>query len=55
MEHQPTPEDIVEALENIAGVLQGTGRHAEHTQEQVGRCVYCSCGERVQGKLTKGK
>lgn len=31
-------------------VLTGTGAHAEHKQQQIGRCVYCSCGKRVQGR-----
>jgi hypothetical protein len=32
-------------------VLTGTGAHAEHEQRQAGRCVYCSCGKRIQGRL----
>ena len=32
-------------------ILTGTGKHAEHEQSQAGRCVYCSCGLRVQGRL----
>lgn len=34
-------------------VLDGTGNHSGHKVKQVGRCVYCSCGDRVQvnGKL----
>ena len=35
-------------------VVQGSGAHADHTQQQIGRCVYCSCGERVQGQLPDG-
>ena len=32
-------------------VLTGTGAHAEHERHQEGRCVYCSCGIRVQGRM----
>lgn len=42
-----------EFLNDLYDMFNGTGRHAEHTQEQVGRCVYCSCGLRVQGQLPK--
>lgn len=35
-------------------VLTGEGAHAGHTREQVGRCVYCSCGARVQGRMAPG-
>lgn len=36
----------------IYEVITGTGDHAEHTREQVGRCVYCSCGTRAQGRMS---
>lgn len=39
-------------LAELTAVLAGTGGHAGHTREQVGRCVYCSCGTRVQGSAT---
>lgn len=45
-----TPEIAAAALTQIAEVLTRTGAHAEHQQEQVGPCVYCSCGARVQGR-----
>lgn len=32
-------------------VLTGTGAHAEHTRQQLGRCCFCSCGMRVQGRM----
>jgi len=32
-------------------VLTGTGAHADHERQQVGRCVHCSCGVRLQGRL----
>lgn len=38
-------------LNNAADVLRGTGEHADHEREQVGRCVHCSCGVRVQGRM----
>lgn len=41
------------ALQDIYDMLHGYGRHEGHTREQVGRCVYCSCGLRVQGYLAK--
>jgi hypothetical protein len=43
----------VAGLEDIAAMLESTGAHAGHTLTQVGRCVYCSCGKRIQGKLRK--
>ena len=32
-------------------ILTGTGAHAEHERRQEGRCVFCSCGIRVQGRM----
>ena len=51
----PTPvrKAAAEYLSDLYDMLNGTGKHAEHTQSQVGRCVYCSCGLRVQAKLPK--
>lgn len=46
-----TNERIVAALKNLAEMLAGTGAHADHTREQIGRCVHCSCGARAQGTL----
>jgi hypothetical protein len=43
-----------EYVSDLYGVLTGTGEHAEHEQQQVGRCVFCSCGTRVQGRLSRG-
>ncbi|HEX8866697.1 MAG TPA: hypothetical protein VF821_13660 [Lentzea sp.] len=49
-----TPEQV-EAVERFfeefQEVANGTGRHEGHTLKQVGRCVYCSCGFRYQGRL----
>lgn len=42
-----------EFLNDLYDMFNGAGRHAEHTQRQVGRCVHCSCGARVQGRLPK--
>lgn len=52
----PEPKrDLVKELEkhliDLADVLRGTGAHAEHERRQVGRCVICSCGIRVQGRM----
>ena len=53
MRSEPTRDQkaAVEFLNDLYDMFNGTGRHAEHTQQQVGRCVYCSCGARAQGKL----
>lgn len=45
-----TETDVGRDLQDLAA---STGRHAGHTLEQVGRCVYCSCGDRLQGRLTQ--
>lgn len=50
------PRDISHyeaAIRNLEELLAGTGAHAEHTRKQVGRCVLCSCGTRVQGRMAK--
>lgn len=43
------------AITDLVDVLRGTGRHAEHRREQVGRCVHCSCGTRVQGAMAAAR
>ena len=43
----------VAAIQNLQDVLTNSGTHADHTARQVGRCVLCSCGTRVQGRLAK--
>ncbi len=48
-----TARKFEEALQDMADMMNGEGGHKDHTQEQVGRCVYCSCGMRVQGTLPK--
>lgn len=52
----PAAEDALkraaaEFVNDIYEVLTGSGAHAEHEQRQIGRCVLCSCGVRVQGRL----
>ncbi|GAB3437372.1 hypothetical protein [Actinophytocola sediminis] len=42
---------ISEQLQDMANVLSGTGRHADHDRRQLGRCVVCECGVRVQGTM----
>lgn len=42
---------IAAYLDDMAAMMQGTGQHEDHEQHQVGRCVVCSCGMRVQGRL----
>jgi hypothetical protein len=44
----PNLAELNSAVANIFDVANGTGQHAEHTREKIGRCLYCSCGERVQ-------
>jgi len=51
----PPPENDAQMMDAIAEsleVLNGTGRHADHEREQEGRCVFCSCGRRVQGRMS---
>jgi hypothetical protein len=43
--------ELIDALGDVVHVLHHTGRHAKHMSEQVGKCVQCSCGIRVQGRL----
>ncbi len=40
--------DYLKAMDDF---LESKGDHEGHTLKQVGRCIYCSCGKRVQGKL----
>lgn len=40
-----------ELVAGLYAVLEGTGEHADHDRRQVGRCVFCSCGARVQGRM----
>jgi hypothetical protein len=49
---QQPPATLAEQLQDLANMLTGIGRHADHTRRQAGRCVVCSCGVRVQGRLT---
>lgn len=41
------------AIQNLQDIRTGSGSHAKHKQRQIGRCVYCSCGARVQGRLVR--
>lgn len=55
---EPTPEQqtaLANFLAEFDEVATGSGRHEGHTLEQVGRCVYCSCGFRYQGTILKGR
>jgi len=42
---------VLNSMRDMVDMLTGTGIHVDHTREQIGRCVYCSCGARVQGRL----
>ena len=42
-------------IADLMDVLAGTGRHADHSREQIGRCVHCSCGTRIQGRMAPGE
>lgn len=44
-----------EYVDELYEVLTGTGRHADHERQQAGRCVVCSCGMLVQGRLETRK
>jgi hypothetical protein len=53
-----TPEQVKAVedwLADVEEMFNHTGRHEGHTLKQVGRCVYCSCGKRVQGTIPKEK
>jgi hypothetical protein len=48
---KPSPEQMAEiaaGVQDLADMVAGKGRHADHQREQIGRCLYCSCGLRVQ-------
>jgi len=52
-----TPEQdqaVADFLQDLYDATEGKGAHEGHTLEQVGRCVYCSCGLRWQGTLPEG-
>lgn len=51
---EPTVHEAAGVLAEMVATLAGTGRHADHVRTQVGRCVHCSCGARVQGRLPAG-
>jgi len=48
-------DEAVRALTAIANLVNSAGPHEGHTLRQVGRCVYCSCGQRFQGRLPDAK
>jgi len=50
---QQQTQAIIAFLADVTDVLNRTGKHADHTPKQVGRCVICSCGVRAQGRLAK--
>lgn len=51
----PSPAETAAALIAVADLVNGTGEHESCTRQQVGRCVYCSCGQRFQGRLPKAR
>ena len=44
---------VTAEVNDLHSILLGIGAHAEHKRRQVGRCVYCSCGKRAQGRMSK--
>ena len=44
--------DVAELMRQMHDVLDGTGDHADHERKQAGRCVFCSCGARVNGRMS---
>lgn len=44
-------DELLQSLQQMSDVLRGAGEHAAHDREQIGRCVFCSCGARVQGEM----
>lgn len=48
-------EAVQKAINNAEEIATSTGAHAGHTPRQVGRCAYCSCGDRFQGWLNNGR
>lgn len=49
----PVPKRVTDYIQDLSDMLDGIGRHAGHIRTQVGRCVHCDCGARVQGRMTK--
>ncbi len=52
------PLSLEEWFLDTNDMLNKCGAHEGHTLRQVGRCILCSCGKRVQGflpKLRKGQ
>ncbi len=48
---QMTPEQAEAAkrfLADLMEMVESKGKHEGHRLEQIGRCVYCSCGGRYQ-------
>lgn len=48
-------EALQKIVDNANEIATSTGGHAGHTPRQVGRCVYCTCGDRYQGWLHNGR
>lgn len=44
-------EGIRAWLNDLDDMINSSGAHEGHTLNQVGRCVYCSCGKRFQGRI----
>jgi hypothetical protein len=53
--HDPLKFAAAKFLGEAYEVLTGTGAHAAHKQKQKGACVRCSCGIRVQGRLSRAQ
>lgn len=45
------PKDVSSIIQDLDDMVNGKGDHADHTRKQIGRCILCSCGVRVQGRL----
>ena len=41
----------ISALVDRAEMIASCGRHEGHALSRAGRCVYCSCGSRYQGRM----
>lgn len=50
--HALTIDAAMAYLNDLGAMLNGTGRHADHKRSQIGRCVYCECGLRAQGRMS---
>ena len=48
---QDAKEAAAKFLNDMYEAAAGIGRHEGHALKQVGRCVYCSCGLRWQGRI----